>query len=83
MCKRCYNRWVWALPGHRVGEAAERPDPSEKIAYLSSLTEGELAAFCSGVLSRAAVVPGDPTEVAEWMDLVRLTARRAAECSAT
>jgi hypothetical protein len=82
MCKRCYARWRWAQPGHRAGET-ERPDPTEKIAYLSSLTEGELAAFCTGVLSRASVVPGDPTEVEQWIDLVRLTGRRAAKRSAS
>jgi hypothetical protein len=82
MCMQCYARWRRAQPGHRVGEP-ERPDPTEKIAYLSSLTEGELAAYCTGVLSRASVVPGDPEEVEQWMELVRLTGRRLAECSAT
>ena len=84
MCKKCYARWSYRQPGHRVGEPGHRvrapqgPDPADKLAYLSSLSRPELAAYCTGVLSRASVSSGDPDELAAWMDLVRgISAGRA------
>lgn len=86
-CAPCYRKWRRRTiketggnpPAGRGPVQApyqDRPDPADKIAYLSSLTEGELGAYCAGVLSRASVVPGDPEEIQQWMELVRLTARR-------
>jgi hypothetical protein len=42
----------------------------EKVAYLYSLTRGELGAYCTGVLSRAALT-GTATEVRSWQRLLR------------
>lgn len=77
-CKMHYERWRCSLPGRRVG-ATDRPEVADKIAYLGSLTFGELAAYCSGVLARASIAGGDPDEIATWTELVRLTALRASD----
>lgn len=77
-CKKHYERWRCSLPGHRVG-VPDRPEVADKIAYLGSLTFGELAAYCSGVLARASIAGGDPDEIATWTELVRLTALRASD----
>lgn len=75
MCSTCYERcrrhggWTTPLP----------PDPSDKAAYLATLSRGELVAYCTGVLSRAAITPGDPHEVAAWMELVRAVGRGGAQ----
>jgi hypothetical protein len=74
MCRRHYGRWVYRQ--RKAHGPLRAPRPDDKVAYLASLTEGELAAYCAGVLSRASIVPGDPEEIAGWMELVRLTARR-------
>lgn len=57
----------WVRPRHVLsntpGETGS--DQETKVAYLGSLTLGELNAYCTGVLSRASIC-GDPDEVEEW-----------------
>lgn len=74
LCSREYGQWL----RNRLIEVAA-PEPEDKVAYLASLTPGELAAYCTGVLSRASVDRNDDEEIAGWMDLVRLTSDRLAQ----
>lgn len=72
-CRKHYERWRVEQFGF---EEPTRPDPNNRIAFLSSLSFGELHAYCAGVLSRASIAGGDPDELATWTELVRLTAQR-------
>jgi hypothetical protein len=73
MCRPCYRRW-WR--SQERTPAPPRPEAADKVAYLSVLTEGELAAYCAGVLSHASAVASDRDEVQRWTELVRLTSDR-------
>lgn len=74
MCRPCYRRW-WRSQ-ERPPALPPLPEVADKVAYLSALTERELAAYCAGVLSRASVGASDRDEMDRWMDLVRLTSDR-------
>lgn len=76
MCRKHYERWRVEQFGF---EQSARPDPNDKIAFLSTLSFGELHAYCAGVLSRASIAGGDPDEIATWVELIRLTASRTSE----
>lgn len=76
LCCRCYKRSWRAERRVAAPPSAPRPEPEDKVAYLGSLSEAELAAYCAGVLSHASANPGDPVELERWSELVRLTSDR-------
>lgn len=82
LCDKHYGRDLRARRAAEVAAArVRRPDRSReetwrqhdqpaKVDYLRTLTLGETAAYCVGVLSRASIV-GTEKELRSWQRLIR------------